>query len=95
MRMPPPDMSVERAAEVLSGIPEYAWLVESDQPWWKAAEVAKHAGVTADVVRSWCDSGKIQGAMLYAQQVGWRMPRSGLLLFFAGIVNRGGRLVDE
>lgn len=82
-----------RAAEqTLRAIPEYAWLAESGQQWYTVAEVAEAMSIGKDVIRRWCERGLIANAVMYGQQIGWRLPRSGLLLFFATIVRGGGRL---
>lgn len=92
----PDDSNEVRAAErVLHAIPEYDWLSRSGQQWYTVSEVAPQMAVSKEMVRAWCERGQIVGAVLYGQQIGWRMPRSGLLLFFAEIVHGGGRLSAE
>lgn len=83
---------LREAEQTLGGIPEYAWLTQSGTQWYTVAEVAEAMNVGKDVVRRWCERGQIANAVMYGQQIGWRMPRSGLLLFFAEIVRGGGRL---
>lgn len=80
---------VQAAQLELATIPEYDWLTQSDEPWFTVAQVAPHMGVSKETVRGWCENGHIKHATLYQQQVGWRMPRSGLLLFFARRVREG------
>jgi hypothetical protein len=36
-----------------------------------------------DCARRWCEDGLINGAAFYGEKLGWRMPRSGLLLYLA------------
>jgi len=82
--MPEPTTEeVERAEALLAGIPELASIVRDPRPFWKASEVAAMLGVTDHIVRAWCDSGQIRGAIKYDVNVGWRIPRSGLLVFLA------------
>lgn len=78
-----------QAAEArLAERPEYDWLVgDARKAWYQVAEVARGAGVSRDTVRNWCERGLIPGAVNY--DVGWRMPRSGLVEFFAR-QQRGG-----
>lgn len=79
-----PDEEELRVAEQqLAGFPEYDWLRLSNTLWWTVSEVAEHLGVGRDVVRAWCERHEVPGAVLYAPQVGWRMPRSGLVVFCA------------
>lgn len=80
---------VQEAERWLGAIPEYDWLTTSGQQWHTAAEVSEHIAVAKDAIRRWCERGQIAGAVLYGQQIGWRMPRSGLLLHFARMA-RGG-----
>jgi hypothetical protein len=75
--------AIQEAQRLLATIPEYDWLTQSTQPWFTVAEVAPHMSVSKETVRGWCEAGQIKHATLYQQQVGWRMPRSGLALFFA------------
>lgn len=75
----------------LNAIPEYDWLTKSAQSWWTVAEVSLHTGVSHETVRSRCESGEIPGAIQYDRPVGWRMPRSGLLAFYAERYRRQGR----
>lgn len=81
---------LEAAERLLRETPEYAWITESGQQWYTVSEVVEATTVAATTVRAWCDRGQIAGAVFYGQQIGWRMPRSGLLLFFASLA-RGGR----
>jgi len=83
------DGDVQRALSTLRPIPEYAWLVDSEQPWYSVSEVSERTGIGEGGVRGWCERGLIPGAVLYGRQQGWRMPRSGLLLYFASL-QRGG-----
>jgi hypothetical protein len=82
--MPEPTSDeVARAEAMLSRVPEFAPLVGDGRPFWKTGEVAGLLGVTDHIVRGWCESGQIRGATKYDQNVGWRIPRSGLLVFLA------------
>lgn len=92
--MPETD-EVREAERILQTTPEYDWLARSGQQWYTVAEVATAMAVSKNMVRSWCERGQIAGAVIYGQQIGWRLPRSGLLLFFAEIVRGGGRLSAE
>lgn len=74
---------VQESQQTLEAIPEYDWLTRSEQQWFTVSEVAPHMAVSKETVRDWCETGQIKHATLYKQQVGWRMPRSGLMLFFA------------
>jgi hypothetical protein len=81
-------MTVEQAQEILTKIPEYAWLTASSELWFTTGEVAAALRTSPATVRSWCERGAIAGASDYGGRIGWRMPRSGLLLYFAATVTR-------
>lgn len=84
------DETIEAALRLLAGVPEYAWLTaETAAQWFTAAQVAEKMGVSDDAVRHAASRGEIPGAVLYKQQVGWRLPRSGLALYFASLSRRG------
>ena len=85
----PDEATIEGALRFLSGIPEYRWLTDSEQQWWTVTQVAGHMGLSDDAVRAAAKRGDIPGAVLYAQQVGWRLPRSGLAVYFAGLQGKG------
>lgn len=91
--MPEPTESEWKAAEaLLDAIPEYHWLTRSDAPIWRVQQVAGPLGVTEHIVRNWCEGGLIRGAIKYdASQVGWRIPRSGLLVFLAARMQGGAQ----
>lgn len=86
----PDDTEMQAALATLRAIPEYGWLVNDAKPWYTASEVAENAGVSRDAVRSWCEQHRVRGAVLYAAQVGWRLPRSGLALYFADLQRQRG-----
>jgi hypothetical protein len=78
-----PTMSLAEAERKLSQLPEYAWITGNPKPWWTVAEVAENLGIGPSAVRGWCEQGLIAGAVLYSRQLGWRMPRSGLVQYLA------------
>lgn len=83
---------VREATQALAPFPEYDWLTKSGTQWYTVAEVADQLAISKEAVRGWCERGLIVPANLYGQQIGWRLSRSGLLVFFARIVRGGGRL---
>ena len=83
------------AEQLLAAIPEYAWLVQSGKQWWTVAEVSEALGIGLGAVRALAERGDIAGAVLYGQQIGWRLPRSGLVLYLARLQQRGAATSDE
>ena len=89
----PMEEEVQEAERIVMQILEYRWL-RDEKSWYSVIEVAEKLGIGRESVRKWCESGDIPGAMNFQpQQVGWRIPRSGLLLFLARI--RKGRTRRE
>lgn len=82
------DDQLRTAEQTLRTIPEYRWLVNSEQPFWSSGNVAEHLAVSPTTVRLWCESGGIVGAAFYGGRIGWRMPRSGLIIFLAGLIGQ-------
>jgi hypothetical protein len=81
-------MTVEQAQAILARIPEYAWLTSGNEQWYSPGEVAAAMGINAATVRLWCDRGDVVGAINYGGRMGWKLPRSGLLLYFAALAER-------
>lgn len=75
---------LQRAEALLALRPEFAWLTGNGATWFNVSEVANGSGVARPTVTAWCERGLIPGAIYY-EGVGWRMPRSGLLEYFAGL----------
>jgi hypothetical protein len=84
-----PEHEIAAAEQMLAAIPEYAWLVQSGKQFYTAAEVSAALGIGVGAVRALCERGDIAGAVLYGTQIGWRLPRSGLLLYLARLQQRG------
>lgn len=76
---------LERFEKSLSIRPEYNWLTQNPSPWRNMSEVATGMGVSRQTIKSWCERGQIPGAIDYGQDIGWRMPRSGLIEFIANL----------
>jgi hypothetical protein len=77
------------AEAILRPIPEYDWLVRSGKQFWKGSEIAEVFGIDSRKVAEWCAEGLIRGATEFGEKLGWRIPRSGLVLFFAERIRQG------
>jgi hypothetical protein len=77
------------AEKLLSSRPEYQWLTQSGKQWFNLTDVARGSGLSRDTVRGLCESGSIPGAVFYNPDIGWRLPYSGLVEYFARLL-RGG-----
>jgi hypothetical protein len=62
--------------------PEYAWVFAGDG-WFNVAEIARGLGVSRKIVTDWCRDSAFPGALYYGDNVGYRIPRSGLIEFLA------------
>jgi len=82
-------MSPEAAEALLRTIPEYAWLTQSGRQIYTTAEVAEYLHIGVFAVRVRCQDGLFPGAIDYGIGIGWRIPRSGLILYLANRVQQG------
>lgn len=82
--MTPQELAAAEAR--LAARPEYAWLLQ-DGNWFNLSEVAAGMGISRDTVRNMCEAGTIPGAIRYEGQVGWRMPKSGLIEYYDGLTH--------
>ncbi len=77
-------MTPEDAERYLREFPEFTWLTDTaPDHWYKIIEVADALRLGETAVRNACMRGSINGAINYGPRIGWRMPRRGLLLYFA------------
>jgi hypothetical protein len=75
---------LEKATRTLRRIPEYAWLFSPVAPaWWATEQVAEAMVVSKKTVYSWCRD--IIGARPGEGKAGYRIPRSGLIIFLADL----------
>ena len=81
---------LQAAEQLLAQWPEYACLTDERgaKSWYNVAEIARGAGVSRDTARDWCEKGAIPGAIYYGPDIGWRVPRSGLIEYLAGLQRR-------
>lgn len=88
-------MTLDEATEILRQRPEFDWLVNSGKQWYSIEEVkGDKTGLGDAALRAICSRGEIDGADNYGPGIGWRMPRSGLIFYFArrqakGLTNEG------
>jgi excisionase family DNA binding protein len=73
---------LDSGTRTLGRIPEYRWLFSDMTPdWFTAEQVAERMGVSKKTVYGWCK--KIIGARPGEGKTGYRIPRSGLVMFLA------------
>lgn len=83
VREPMTPEQLAEAEQILARRPEFIWLTSNPAAWRNVTDVAAGAGVTRATATKWCEEGLIPGAIYY-EGVGWRIPRSGLIEYFAG-----------
>jgi Helix-turn-helix domain len=81
---------LKEAEATLALRPEFSWLTGDPSAWRNVTDVANGAGVTRQTAAAWCERGLIPGAIYY-EGIGWRIPRSGLIEYFAGLQRREGK----
>lgn len=75
-------MTEQEAEQLLSATPGYGWLINDTRMFWSPADLEPFLGISANTIRRWADSGLIPGAVDFGT-AGWRIPRSGLIIFLA------------
>lgn len=86
-------MTPETAETYLKQFPEFNWLTNADPDhWFKVNEVADPLRIGESFVRNAADRGEIDGAINYGPGLGWRLPRRGLLIFFAQLKQQGRKV---
>lgn len=86
-------MTPEQIAEAearLAQRPEFRWLAEApDTAWFNVTEAARHIGIAASTMRKLCERGDMPGSIYYGPDIGWRIPRSGLVEYLARAIGYG------
>lgn len=90
------DDEYAQAVAILLETREFEWLTNSDKKWYSLGEVSDNTGVSRDSIRKWCEAGDFPGAINYQPiQVGWRIPKSNLVVFFARALRRKSESVQD
>jgi Mn-dependent DtxR family transcriptional regulator len=86
-------MTPESAEEYLKRSPEFKWLTDADQDhWFTVNEVAERLRIGESFVRNAANRREIDGAINYGPGLGWRLPRRGLMIFFAQLKQQGRKV---
>jgi len=90
LQLEPSEVNAARIA--LDKIPEYHWLTQGPE-FFRTSDIYKRLGVNVKVVINWCEHGtrtmlplRRYGATPFGDQLGWRIPRSALLVFFYRVI---------
>ncbi len=87
--MTPEEMQAAEAE--LRARPEYDWLFTSGLQWFSTTDVSRGTGLATPTIRKRCEQGEIPGAAWYGADIGWRMPRSGLIEWFYRSLHGGAQ----
>jgi hypothetical protein len=63
--------------------PEYAWVCTHPDDFFTISDLARSMGLSRDSVRGIIESGAFPGAIKYTESISWRVPRSGLVEYYA------------
>lgn len=69
------------AQKYLSQFQEFDWMTKSGQQWYKIDEVSNGLALGEEALRRACVNGEFPGAQNYGPGIGWRIPRSSLILW--------------
>ncbi len=75
--MTPEELAAAEA--MLRERPEYAWVFASGLQWFTTSDISRGTGLAVNTVRKRCEQGEVPGAAWYGSDIGWRVPRSGLV----------------
>ncbi len=73
----------QAAERLVCARPEYSWLCATGQEWYNISDIAGHAHLSRETVRKMIEGGAFPGAIRYTEGTGWRIPRSGLIEYYA------------
>ncbi len=79
-------MTIEEAEAILAPFPEYAVLRTSGRQFFTTTEIATQLRLSPSVVRRLCEDGSLSGAVFYDAFIGWRVPRSSVLIYVASAI---------
>jgi hypothetical protein len=85
--MPNDEAEELREAEaMLRKIPEYEWLITNGLQWWTVPQLAEHLPIGEAAIRARIH--EFPGAQDYGDKIGYRIPKSGVIMYLARILVR-------
>ncbi|MDE1904916.1 MAG: hypothetical protein KGH75_00515 [Rhodospirillales bacterium] len=76
--------AINAAEALLRNIPEYDWLTKGGLQWWTIPQLAEHLPLGEAAIRARIR--EFPGAQDYGEKIGYRIPRSGVILYLARIL---------
>lgn len=85
---------VWRAEAILRRIPEFDWLTGNERQWFAVNRIVHGYAMANETVKRLAP--KVPGAMQYPGSGRWRIPRSGLMVYFARkvVASRAASIAD-
>jgi hypothetical protein len=74
---------LQAAQQFVCARPEYSWVCTHPNNWFTVSDISRYSGLSRPIVRGLVESGTFPGAIQYTESVGWRVPRSGLVEYYA------------
>jgi hypothetical protein len=84
----PTDEEMIEATAYLAQFPEYRWLTTGGLQMYRISDITPHLAVGEKAIAALCERGEIAGAVSFGTPIGWRIPRSGLIVWLAAQVRR-------
>jgi predicted DNA-binding transcriptional regulator AlpA len=72
-----------QAQEFVCSRPEYSWVCMHPDDFFTISDIARYTGLSRESVRGLIESATFPGAIRYSENIGWRVPRSGLVEYYA------------
>jgi predicted DNA-binding transcriptional regulator AlpA len=79
--MTPNDLA--QARQFVCSRPEYAWVCAHTDDFFTVSDLARYTGLSRESVRGLVENAAFPGAIRYSESIGWRIPRSGLIEYYA------------
>lgn len=80
------------AQQFVCARPEYAWVCAHPDDFFTISDIARYTHLSRESVRGLVEGKAFPGAIRYSENIGWRIPRSGLVEYYAGQLGwKGGR----
>jgi predicted DNA-binding transcriptional regulator AlpA len=64
--------------------PEFAWVCTHPDDFFTISDLSRYTGLSRETVRGLVENKAFPGAVRYSESIGWRIPRSGLVEYYAG-----------
>lgn len=75
---------LQEAQTFVCARPEYGWVCSHPDDTFTISDIARYTHLSRDSVRNLIEDGAFPGSVRYSETIGWRVPRTGLVEFYAG-----------